>query len=107
MRSGLVLLLYLRSLLFRLTIVDTPGFGDGLEGADAWQVLTYNFHSFPTIELWGSFLHVSIFFIVLEPLVYPTFYHQNIYRLFFTMTLRNILVTRLPKEKCFIYISHL
>ena len=24
--------------LFRLTVVDTPGFGDGLEGSDAWQV---------------------------------------------------------------------
>ena len=23
---------------FRLTVVDTPGFGDGLEGSDAWQV---------------------------------------------------------------------
>ncbi len=27
--------------MFRLTIVDTPGFGDGLEGADAWQVQIY------------------------------------------------------------------
>ena len=26
---------------FRLTIVDTPGFGDGLEGTDAWQVRLY------------------------------------------------------------------
>lgn len=45
-RTAILNLEFEYKLLFRLTVVDTPGFGDGLEGSDAWQVVTHSSQKF-------------------------------------------------------------
>ena len=47
--------------MFRLTIVDTPGFGDGLEGADAWQVHIYELELCLCFVKLRSWLMLTIF----------------------------------------------
>ena len=61
--------------MFRLTVVDTPGFGDGLEGSDAWQVVT---HSSQKFNQFNKIPDKKLDFI--EPLKIIKYLYASLYR---------------------------